>query len=81
MKWRYFIELDDHKEKTTYVVKDRIGNIILEGEAATIYAELYERLKPYLKSLIIGLEASTSYYALYQQFLKNGYIVKVANTI
>ena len=46
MKWRYFIGLDVHKVKTTYVVKDRIGNITLEGEAAMLYAELYERLEP-----------------------------------
>ena len=78
---KYFIGLDVHKEKTTYVVKDRIGNIILEGEAATLYAELYERLEPYLKTSIIGLEASTSYYTLYQLFLKNNYDLKVANTI
>jgi transposase len=81
MKTKYFIGLDVHKEKTTYVVRDRIGNILLEGETATLYSELQERLQPYLNSSIIGLEASTSYYTLYQQFLKNGYIVKVANTI
>ena len=78
---KYFIGLDVHKEKTTYVVRDRIGNILLEGETATLYSELQERLQPYLNPSIIGLEASTSYYTLYQQFLKNGYNVKVANTI
>jgi transposase len=78
---KYFIGLDAHKEKTTYVVRDRIGNILLDGETATLYSELYERLKPYLNPSIIGLEASTSYYTLYQQFLKNGYTIKVANTI
>ena len=30
---------------------------------------------------MIGLEASTSYYTLYQTFLKKGYHIKVANTI
>ena len=78
---KYFIGLDVHKEKTTYVVLDKIGNILLEGEVATLYTELYERLKTYLKSSIIGLEASTSYYTLYQNFLKNNYNIKVANTI
>ena len=29
---KYFIGLDVHKKKTTHVVRDRIGNIILEGE-------------------------------------------------
>ena len=78
---KYFIGLDVHKEKTTYVVRDKIGNILLEGETATLYSELQERLQPYLNPSIIGLEASTSYYTLYKQFLKNGYNVKVANTI
>ena len=78
---KYLIGLDVHKNRTTYVVRDRIGNIILEGESATIYSELYERLKPYLKSSEIGLESCTSYYTLYQSFLKNNYNIKVANTI
>jgi hypothetical protein len=78
---KYFIGLDVHKEKTTYVVKDRIGNILLQGETATLYTNLYERLEPYLKQSIIGLESSTSYYTLYQNFLKNHYNIKVANTI
>jgi transposase len=30
---------------------------------------------------MIGLEASTSYYTLYQNFLRNNYHIKVANTI
>ena len=78
---KYYIGLDVHKEKTTYVVRDKLGNILLEGITATIYTELYKWLNPYLESSIIGLEASTSYYTLYQGFLKNGYNIKVANTI
>jgi transposase len=78
---KYYIGLDVHKEKTTYVVRNRIGAILLEGEIATIYKELHEQLKPYLKLAVIGLEASTSYYTLYQGFLKNNYDIKVANTI
>jgi len=78
---KYFIGLDVHKKKTTYVVRDILGNILLEGEAATLYSELYEQLKLYLKSAVIGLEACTSYYTLYQSFLKNNYSIKVANTI
>jgi len=78
---KYYIGLDVHKERTTYVVRDKIGNILLEGETATLYQELFTRLKPYLTTSMIGLEASTSYYTLYQQFLKHGHIVKVANTI
>ena len=81
MKCKYFIGLDVHKKKTTYVVRDKLGNILLEGEVPTLYSELHERLKPYLNPSIIGLEASTSYYTLYREFLKNGYNIKVANTI
>lgn len=80
-KVKYFIGLDVHKERTTYVVRDKIGNIVIEDETASLYLELYARLKPYLKTSIIGLEASTSYYTLYQQFLKQGYTIKVANTL
>jgi len=78
---KYYIGLDVHKIKTTYVVKDQTGNILLEGEIASKYNELYEQLKPYLKSATIGLESCTSYYTLYQSFLKNNYNIKVANTI
>ena len=80
-KIKYYIGLDVHKLKTTYVVRDRLGNILLEGEVATLYNELYERLKDYLSSAIIGLESCTSYYTVYQSFLKNNYDIKVANTI
>ena len=78
---KYYIGLDVHKEHTTYVVRDKIGNILLENETATLYSELYPQLKPYLATSLIGLEASTSYYTLYQTFLKNNYNIKVANTI
>lgn len=78
---KYFIGLDVHKEKTTYVVKDKIGNIVLDGETATLYSDIQEQLQSYLNHSLIGLEASTSYYTLYQQFLKNNYNIKVANTI
>ncbi|RLF34371.1 MAG: IS110 family transposase [Thermoplasmata archaeon] len=78
---RYYIGLDVHKERTTCVVRDRIGNILIECETATLYQEIFPKLQPYLTQGIIGLEASTSYYTLYQQFLHHGYTIKVANTI
>ena len=78
---KYYIGLDVHKERTTHVVRDKIGNILLQGETATLYTELYPQLKTYLTTAMIGLEASTSYYTLYQNFLKQGYNIKVANTI
>jgi len=81
MKTKYYVGLDVHKETTTYAVRDRNGNIVAEGKTATLYGDLYPELKTYLKSAIIGLEASTSYYTLYHQFLKEGYTAKVANTV
>jgi len=80
-KHKYFIGLDVHKKKTTYVVRDNIGTIIIQGETSTQYTDLLPILQPFLKEGIMGLEASTSYYTLYQNFLKNGYTIKVANTI
>jgi transposase len=78
---KYYIGLDVHKERTSYCVRDKLGTILTEAEAATLYSELEPRLKPYLAASMIGLEASTSYYTLYQNFLKNSYRIKVANTI
>jgi len=78
---KYFIGLDVHKQKTSYCVRDRLGTILTESEVATRYPELESRLKPYLATSMIGLESCTSYYALYQNFLRNGYHIKVANTI
>jgi transposase len=81
MKTKYFIGLDVHKETTAYAVRDRKGNVLLEGETATLYPDLHERLRPYLVSSKIGLEASTSYYTLYREFQENKYDVMVANTV
>ncbi len=78
---KYFIGLDVHKKNTTYAVRDKKGNIVTDGKTATLYSELCERIEPYLKSSIIGLESCTSYYTLYQNFLKNKHDIKVANTI
>ena len=78
---KYFIGLDVHKQKTSYCVRDKLGNILIEAETATLYSELEPRLKPYLTYSQIALEASTSYYTLYQTFLKKEYRIKVANTI
>jgi transposase len=80
-KTKYYIGLDVHKEKTSYCVRDKLGNILLENEAATLYTELEPQLKPYLNTAKIGLEASTSYYTLYHMFLTNSYDISVANTI
>lgn len=81
MKTKYFIGLDVHKKTTAYAVRNENGNVLLEGECATLYLDLRVRLREYLPQTVIGVEASTSYYTLYQEFLKNGYDIKVANTL
>ena len=68
---RFFIGLDVHKESTTYAVRNRKGELIFEGACATQYCDLQQQLEPYISFGEIGLEASTSYYALYQEFLRN----------
>lgn len=80
-RYRYFIAKDVHKRRTTYNVRDRMGTVLDEDEAATEYQDLHDRLKPYLDSALIVMESSTSYYKLYQAFLQNGYDVIVANTL
>jgi transposase len=77
----YFIGLDVHKLSTYYAVRDRHGVIVCEGEASSIYSELFRRLEPYLFSSMIGLEATTTYYPLYQGFKQAGYDIRVGNTI
>lgn len=78
---KYYIGLDVHKKSTTYAVRNQTGTVVTDGTTATLYPELSERLKPYLTSCVIGLESCTSYYTLYQHFLKNKYDIRVANTI
>ena len=36
-KSKYYIGLDVHKGKTIYVVEDKLGNILLEGEVAKLH--------------------------------------------
>ena len=36
---KYYIGLDVHKERTTHVVRDKIGNILLEGEKPQHYTQ------------------------------------------
>ena len=80
-KTKFFIGLDVHKKSTTYAVRNRKGEIIREGECATLYRDLQEQLEPYISFGKIGLESSTSYYTLYQEFLRNKYNIRVANTL
>lgn len=77
----FYISLDTHKETTTYVVRDKFGQIQADGKCASLYNEIHCAIEPYLFSAVIGLEASTSYYHIYKGFKENGYNIFVANTI
>jgi transposase len=81
METKFFVGLDVHKESTSFAVRDLLGNVLKEGETATLYEDVRREIGEYLDSAVVGLEASTSYYTLYQNFLKNKCRVRVANTI
>jgi transposase len=78
---KFYIGLDVHKVSTTYCVRERLGSIIDEGECASRYKDLKTVLGPYLTSAKTALEASTSYYKLYQGFLADDFDIRVANTL
>lgn len=78
---QFFIGLDVHNKTTNYAVRHFKGDIVSEGKCATTFQDLYNLLEPYLCSAIVGLEASTSYYSIYERFKEEGVDVRVANTI
>lgn len=80
-KTRFFIGLDVHKDPTVYVVRDWKGNVVREGKCATDYKDLKSNLEPYLFSCVVGMEASTAFYPVYNGFLDNNIPVKVANVL
>jgi len=80
-KKEFYIGFDLHKRSTTYSVRHLKGDIVAEGVCATRYGDLRQRLELYLNRSIIGVEASTSYYSIYQQFKKDGFDIVVANVI
>jgi len=78
---KFYIGLDVHQDMTAYAVRSCKGDIILGGECATRYEDLFKILEPYLVSCVIGLEACSSYYHIYWSFKDKGYDIKVANTL
>jgi transposase len=80
-KAKFYIGLDVHQVMTAYAVRSHKGDILLSGECATRYGDLFKILEPYLCSSVIGLEACTSYYHIYCSFKDRGYDIKVANTL
>lgn len=78
---KFYIGLDVHQSMTAYAVRSSKGDIVLGGECATRYEDLFKILEPYLISCVIGLEACTSYYHIYWSFKEKGYDIRVANTL
>jgi transposase len=78
---KFYIGLDVHQDMTAYAVRSWKGEIVLGGECATRFEDLFKILESYLHSCVIGLEACTSYYHIYWSFKNNGYGIRVANTL
>lgn len=77
----FYIGLDVHKRQTTYAIKDWNGNLVAEGQCATVFEELYKILEPYTHCCKVVMEACTSYYKLYKGFKSKKISVVVANVI
>lgn len=78
---KFYTGLDVHQNMTAYAVRSHLGDILLSGECATRFEDLFKILEPYLVSCIIGLEACSSYYHIYWSFKDKGYDIRVANTL
>tara|TARA_Y100000031_G_scaffold92895_1_gene101977 strand:+ start:180 stop:1193 length:1014 start_codon:yes stop_codon:yes gene_type:complete len=78
---KFYIGLDVHQNMTAYAVRSWKGDIVLGGECATRFEDLFKVLEPYLISSVVGLEACTSYYHIYWSFKEKGYDIRVANTL
>ncbi len=78
---KYFIGLNVHKEHNANVIRNKSGNILIKGETATLYKELYPTNQK------IPNQSNYRNRSLYQllhpiqNFLKQGYNIKVVNTL
>jgi transposase len=77
----YFVGLDVHQNFTAYAVRNREGDVILEGSCASNFQDLFEVLEPYLFSCVIGLECNVEIYPIYEGFKDKSYDIRVANTV
>ncbi len=79
VKQVFYIGLDVHKDSIVYAVRDQFGQLVVEGSTAGFYKAIKEALEPYLFSCVVGLEACTCFFHIYDGFRKDGVDVKVAN--
>lgn len=80
-KTKFYIGLDVHDKVTQYAVRTWQGDIALEGQCASTYRDVKQRINPYAFSCVVGMEASTCFYPLYKGFLQDNIPVKVANVL
>lgn len=78
---KFYIGLDVHTDMTAYAVRSFRGDVLLSGECATRFEDLFKVLESYLSDCRICLESCTSYYHIYWSFKEKGYDICVANTI
>lgn len=57
--------MDVHKRFTAYAVRNKEGDLVLEGSCATNCKDIFEVLEPYLFSCMAGLESNTEVYPIY----------------
>ena len=78
---KFYIGLDVHNDMTAYAVRSLNGEVVLSGECATRFKDLFEILEAYLSDCKMCLESCTNYYHIYWSFKEAGCDVCVANTI
>lgn len=81
METKFYIGLDVHCKSTDYAVRSWQGDIVQEGTCASIYKDLKGALEPYYHSCVVGMEATTAFYPLYDEFRHDQVQVKIANVL
>lgn len=80
-KIKYFVGLDVHKRFTHYIMRDKEGQVILDGRCASTGKDVYSIIEPYLGSCSIGAESNVEVFPLYEYFSEKGKTIKIGNTI
>ncbi|MEA3514856.1 MAG: hypothetical protein U9R34_05235, partial [Nanoarchaeota archaeon] len=70
---KFYIGLDVHNDMTAYAVRSFRGDLVLSGECATRFEDLFKILEPYLFDCKICLESCTNYYHVYWSFKEKGF--------
>jgi transposase len=81
MPYKHYIGLDVHRASTSYIVRDPVGTVLLEGSCASQPKDVYDVLEPYLPRGVVGMECNTEVYPLYHYLRHRRCEVRVANTL